>query len=96
MIFIIFSYVIKKGGLMQLTVKLGNRSQLIIPKKFREKLGIGPGKEVLLEILDSAIMVKPRPDNYTRYMSGLGKDIWEDIEPSKYIKTEREAWESKE
>ena len=69
---------------------------MIIPKKYREKLGIGPGKEVLLEMLDSAIMVKPRPDNYTQYMSGLGKDIWEDIEPTEYTKKEREAWESKE
>lgn len=81
---------------MQVAVKLGNRSQLIIPKKIRDKLGIGPGKEVIIEVLDSAIIVKPRPDNYTHYMSGLGKDIWADTEPIEYVKKEREAWESKE
>ena len=81
---------------MQVTVKLGNRSQLIIPKKFREKIGIGPGKEVLLEILGNTIMMKPRPENYTQYMCGLGKDVWDDIEATEYVKREREAWENKE
>lgn len=81
---------------MQIPVKLGNRSQLIIPKRFRDKLGIGPGKEVLLEIHDNTIMVKARPENYTDYMCGLGKDVWNNIEPTEYVKREREAWEGKE
>jgi AbrB family looped-hinge helix DNA binding protein len=81
---------------MKIPVRLGNRSQLIIPKKLREKLGIGPGKEVILEFHDSAIMVKPRPDNYTKYMSGLGKDVWANTEPTEYVRKEREAWEGKE
>ena len=81
---------------MQLVIKLGNRSQLIIPKKFREKLGIGPGKEVLLEISGKTILVKPKPENYTQYMCGLGKEIWENIDPKEYVKKEREAWENGE
>ncbi len=81
---------------MQVAVKLGNRSQLIIPKKFREKIGIGPGKEVLLEIFGNTITMKPRPENYTQYMCGLGKDVWGDIEATEYVKREREAWENKE
>jgi len=81
---------------MQVAVKLGNRSQLIIPKKIRERLGLGPGKEVLLKTVGNTIVVKPRPENYTQYMCGLGKDIWVDIEPPDYVKGEREAWESKE
>jgi AbrB family looped-hinge helix DNA binding protein len=81
---------------MQIAVRLGNRCQLIIPKKIREKLGIGPGKEVILEVHDSAIMVRARPENYTKYMSGLGKDVWGSTEPTEYVKKEREAWESKE
>jgi len=81
---------------MQLVIKLGNRSQLIIPKKFREKLGIGPGKEVLLEISGKTILVKPKPENYTQYMCGLGKEIWKNIDPKEYVKKEREAWENGE
>jgi bifunctional DNA-binding transcriptional regulator/antitoxin component of YhaV-PrlF toxin-antitoxin module len=81
---------------MKIAVRLGNRSQLIIPKMMRECLGIGPGKEVILEVHDSAIMVRARPDNYTRYMSGLGKDVWAGTEPTEYVRKEREAWEGKE
>jgi len=81
---------------MQVAVKLGNRSQLIIPKKIRERLGLGPGKEVLLKTVGNTVVIKARPENYTQYMCGLGKDIWEDIEPTDYVKGERAAWESKE
>jgi AbrB family looped-hinge helix DNA binding protein len=81
---------------MQVAVKMGNRSQLIIPKKIRERLGLGPGKEVLLKTVGNTIIVKPRPENYTQYMCGLGKDIWENLEPTEYVKGEREAWEGKE
>jgi AbrB family looped-hinge helix DNA binding protein len=81
---------------MQIAIKLGNRSQLIIPKRIRDKLGIGPGKEVILEVHDSAIMVRARPDNYTKYMSGLGKDVWGGTEPTEYVRKERDAWEGKE
>lgn len=80
---------------MQVAVKLGNRSQLIIPKKIRERLGLGPGKEVLLKTVGNSIVVKPRPENYTQYMCGLGKDIWVDIKPADYVKRERAAWEVK-
>ena len=50
---------------MSVAVKLGNRSQLIIPKKIRDRLGLGPGKEVLLKTVGNSIVVKPRPENYT-------------------------------
>ena len=81
---------------MQVAVKLGNRSQLIIPKKLRDELGIGPGKEVLLQIVGGSLVVKPRPRSYSQYMRGLGKEIWSDIEATEYVKREREAWEDKE
>ncbi len=81
---------------MSVAVKLGNRSQLIIPKKIRERLGLGPGKEVLLKTVGNSIVVKLRPENYTEYMCGLGKDVWEDAEPTEYVKGEREPWEDRE
>lgn len=81
---------------MQIAVKLGNRSQLIIPKKIRDKFGLGPGTQVLIETVGNTILLKPRPKNYTQHMCGLGKEVWEDIEPTEYVKGEREAWESNE
>jgi len=81
---------------MSVAVKLGNRSQLIIPKKIRERLGLGPGKEVLLKTVGNTILMKARPENYTEYMCGLGKDVWEDTDPTEYVKGEREAWEGQE
>ena len=81
---------------MQVAVKLGNRSQLIIPKKIREKIGVGPGRELLLQVSGNTIIVKLKPKNYTRHMCGLGKEVWKNIEPAEYVKKEREAWKSKE
>lgn len=34
-----------------------------------------------------------KPDSFAKAMKGLGKEIWEDIDVSEYIKEERESWE---
>lgn len=81
---------------MQVAVRLGNRSQLIIPKRIRDKLGIGPGKEVILQLVHNTIVLRVKPENYTQHMCGLGKDIWKGADPAEYVKKERAAWEETE
>ena len=65
---------------MQVAVKLGNRSQLIIPKKIRERLGLGPGKEVLLKAVGNTIVVtKQYPDLLATAVSGPTSADTEDV-----------------
>jgi AbrB family looped-hinge helix DNA binding protein len=41
------------------TLILGERGQVTIPKKYREKLGIKPKSPVMLELKDDGILIRP-------------------------------------
>jgi len=42
--------------------KIGQKGQIVIPKVVRESLGIGPGDEVVMEIREKEILIKPEVD----------------------------------
>lgn len=41
------------------TVIIGERGQMTIPKKLREKLGIKPKSPVVIELKENGILIKP-------------------------------------
>lgn len=43
------------------TARLTAKSQVVIPKKVRERVGIGPGDTVVFEVRDGEIVVRPAP-----------------------------------
>ncbi len=42
--------------------KLGPKGQVVIPKDARELLNIKPGSEILIEILEDQIIIRPATD----------------------------------
>jgi len=62
------------------TLILGERGQVTIPKKYREKLGIKPKSPVVLELKEDGILIRPAvtvplrefSDDYVRNI--VGKD----------------------
>ena len=73
-------------------VKLSSKYQVVIPREARKKLGLRAGDQLAVEVEGEKIILRPRPKNYTDYMLGLGKEIWEGIDASEYIGKERESW----
>ena len=73
-------------------VKLSSKYQVVIPKEARKKLGLRAGDQLAVEVEGGKVIVRPRPKNYTNYMLGLGKEIWEGIDASEYVRKERELW----
>jgi AbrB family looped-hinge helix DNA binding protein len=69
-------------------IKVGIRGQVVIPKKFRKKLGIESG--IILEINASDDGLFLRPFNPVRELKGLGKGVFGD--PVNYQKKLREEW----
>lgn len=41
---------------------IGERGQIVLPKKLRERFNLGPGKKVIVEEKADAIVLKPVPD----------------------------------
>jgi len=74
-------------------VKLSSRHQVVIPKEARKRLGLHAGDQLVVEVEGEKVVLRPRPKNYTNYMLGLGKEIWQEIDATEYIRKERESWE---
>ena len=54
-------------------VKTSAKGQIVIPKKIREKLGITPGKRILLRLVDEHAEITPLPDDPIKEMRGILK-----------------------
>lgn len=74
------------------TVRVSKKYQVVVPKQAREALNIGQGDELVVSIRDGQVILKPKPRSYTEHMRGLHKNLWKDVEATKYVEKEREAW----
>jgi AbrB family looped-hinge helix DNA binding protein len=77
---------------MPITTKLGKKSQVVIPKKVRNAVGITEGDELIIDVVEDKIIIKQKPKSYSKKLKGLHKDVWRGIDPLKYVKKERESW----
>ena len=63
-------------------VKTSSKGQIVIPKVIREKLGITPGKRILLRVVDEHAEITPLPDDPIREMRGFlkgGKSLTKEL-----------------
>ncbi len=77
---------------MGVRVKVGPKYQVVIPQTIRKKVPIHPQNEVLVEEINGIIIILPHPESYTEFMLGLGKEVWEGIDPRKHVAKERASW----
>ncbi|MCB9098732.1 MAG: AbrB/MazE/SpoVT family DNA-binding domain-containing protein [Anaerolineales bacterium] len=75
-----------------ITVKVSNRYQIALPSLARKELNIQAGDRLLVDIQDGMIILLPQPQDYVAHLSGLHKDIWENVDTTTYLDQEREAW----
>jgi len=54
-------------------VTASTKGQIVIPKEIREKLGITPGKRILLRVVENHAEITPLPDNPIKAMRGILK-----------------------
>ena len=54
-------------------VKISSKGQIVIPKEIREKLGVTPGKKVLLRMVGKHAEITPLPDDSIKAMRGIIK-----------------------
>ncbi len=55
-------------------VKTLTKGQIVIPKVFRDKLGIIPGKELAVELTADHLEIRPLPDDPIEFLTGIFKD----------------------
>lgn len=76
------------------TVKVSKRYQIAVPSLARQLLSIKSGDRLLVDIQDGIMVLIPEPENYTKAMAGLHKEIWQGLDAQEYIHEERNAWAS--
>lgn len=54
-------------------VKISSKGQIVIPKEIREKLGIAPGKRLLLQLVGEHAEILPLPDDPVKSIRGMLK-----------------------
>lgn len=71
----------------------GSKYQLVIPKEAREKVGLGKGDTLIVDVVDDVITMRRRPESFTEYGRGLHRDVWEGVDTEKYLEEIRRDWE---
>ena len=79
---------------MKNMVKVSSKYQIVIPREAREKLDLKAGDKLIIKANNEKIIIYPQPKNYAKYSLGLGKEIWQGIDATEYVKKERETWKS--
>ncbi|MBI3459552.1 AbrB/MazE/SpoVT family DNA-binding domain-containing protein [Candidatus Acetothermia bacterium] len=74
-------------------ITISSKYQVVIPKAVRKALGLRPGDQLLVQLEDGKIVMRPRPQSYTKHLRGLHKNVWKGLEATEYVKRERESWE---
>lgn len=77
---------------MSIITKVSKKSQIVIPKEIRKLIRLSEGDELMVNVEGEKIILKVKPKSYTKRLKGLHKEVWEGIDPKKYIKEERDSW----
>jgi AbrB family looped-hinge helix DNA binding protein len=77
----------------QLRVKVSSRYHITLPGSVRKQLNIDAGDHLLIDVQEGMLILIPQPENYTEYMEGLHREVWEDIDTDAYLREERDAWD---
>ena len=73
------------------TVKMSSKNQIVVPKEARERIGVGPGDELLVFAKRDRIIILRKPDGLLNYLAGSAKGIYGDVD--EYIRQERSSWD---
>lgn len=79
---------------MTTTVTLSSKNQIVVPQAAREKLDIGPGKQLLVLVKEDRVVLIPKPADYVERMAGLHRSVWASTGADSYLRDERDAWKS--
>ena len=74
------------------TTKMSSRGQIVIPQAIRKALELHVGTEFLISLEGNRLILEP-VKSFTDALRGLGKEVWQDVDATAYVNTEREAWE---
>ncbi|MBI2886888.1 MAG: AbrB/MazE/SpoVT family DNA-binding domain-containing protein [Chloroflexi bacterium] len=73
-------------------VKVSSKHQIALPAEARRRLSINSGDTLIVEVVGDHLLIMREPEDWAKYLEGLGKEIWEGVDPQKYIDELRGPW----
>ena len=74
-------------------VKVSSKHQIAVPAEARKRLNIKSGDTLIVEVVGDHLVLMREPEDWAKYLEGLGKEIWEGIDAQEYVKRERVGWD---
>lgn len=71
--------------------RLSSKSQIVIPSELRQKLGIQPGDELMLEACDDSIVITRAPSSALARLRALSGPMWKGA--SEQLQRDRDEWD---
>ena len=78
---------------MNVRRKIGQKGQIVIPKVFRESVGIKPGDEIVMEVREKEIVIKPGmdPEGFVEsFCSATGRKLTKKVDLERLLEQEVE------
>jgi bifunctional DNA-binding transcriptional regulator/antitoxin component of YhaV-PrlF toxin-antitoxin module len=90
------AYLTKGAGVMSevAVAKLSSKHQITLPVAMVRRLGLEPGRRLILRLEGDRILLKPEPEDWVEYFHGSLKGLYgaTEEEIDAYVRGERESW----
>lgn len=74
-------------------VKVSSKHQIAVPSEARKRLNIKVGDILIVEVVGDHLVLMREPEDWAKYLEGLGKELWEGVDAQEYVKRERAGWD---
>ena len=79
---------------MENVLKLNQKSQVVISKEIRKRLGLKPSDQLTAVVEGDKLILRPKPLSPTARLRGLGKGTWGNkTKIDAYIEKLRDEWQ---
>jgi AbrB family looped-hinge helix DNA binding protein len=72
------------------SIKVSTKHQVSLPSAARRRLGIEPGDRLSVEVRGDALILRRRPHLPSERLRGLGREVWQGVDPVGYVRTLRD------
>ncbi len=78
--------------------KLSSKNQITLPVAMVRRLGLEPGRKLMLRLEGDRIVLKPEPEDWVDYYHGRLKGVYGSTieEMDAYVRKERDSWRRRE